>query len=311
MLQEAGEFVRVELLDSVVPSYYVQFILAADGALCAEAVSNANLDSSLALAGEQLAALEELGWRAPEKRGANWSTTITSPSSESLDEMVTLVQRTFREAYGVSDEKMLTVTTSWQDRNVKATETQKRREGRASKLESRIEQLSKRVLVVGKDGVGVEFDGVATITVRRGLFAKTTRAVDKNVSAVVESAGNLRTHPTLTRTIAGFAVTGTPIGAASWKKSGSLFLLIDGRDWAELVELNPKKARDAQKFAQQVNLAARTMGRPDNPLPPSAQSSPVSSDQVIEQLERLVNLRDAGALTQEEFDAEKRRVLDR
>jgi hypothetical protein len=186
---------------------------------------------------------------------------------------------------------------------------------RPSSLSEALEQARKRVVVSGKDAALATFDGADSITVRRG-FGKKTYTVNAHVSATVESGGNLRTHPTLTRTVAGFAVTGTPIGAASWKKRGSLFLLIDGEDWAELIELNPKRAGDAQKFAQQVNLAARLAQRAVG----TSESAPVASEEsgsstgdpsaVIDQLERLTKLREQGALTDEEFDAQKRRVLN-
>jgi hypothetical protein len=135
------------------------------------------------------------------------------------------------------------------------------------------------------------------------------------VSATVESGENLRTHPTLTRTAAGFAVTGTPIGAAWWKKTGSVFLLLEGPDWAELVELKTKQAYEAQKLAQQVNLAARLAaaasgaGGPSSSVDAEGAHTTPDPSALLDHLERLAKLRQQGALTDEEFEAQKRRLL--
>jgi Short C-terminal domain len=149
------------------------------------------------------------------------------------------------------------------------------------------------------------YDGAETIEICRGVRKGVTHRIDEHVEAVVEAGGNLRSHPTVTRTAVGALLTGTPIGAAFWKKEGSLFLLVSGRDWADMVELKPKEARDAQLFAQRVNLVAK-MAREASGAgdpPPAATDS-----DAIGQLERLAKLRDSGALTDEEFTAEKQRI---
>jgi hypothetical protein len=154
-----------------------------------------------------------------------------------------------------------------------------------------------------------DLDGNSIIVQRAGTEKEYT--VDERVSAVVESGGDLRTHPTLTRTVAGFAVTGLPVGAAWWKKTGSVFLLIDGADWAELLVVEAKLAGAAQRFAQQVNLAARTATKSTNSRASEttglAQADPSA---VIDQLERLTKLRDQGVLNDSEFEAQKQRILE-
>ncbi|HET7571776.1 MAG TPA: hypothetical protein VFJ77_03805 [Gaiellaceae bacterium] len=112
----------------------------------------------------------------------------------------------------------------------------------------------------GKD-VFVALDG-DRIEFRRTRGGSNTYEIDPRVSAEVESAGNLAHRPSLTRVAAGGVIAG-PIGAilggAAWKKQDAreLYLLVEGADWTELVELAPGKGGEARKFAQQVNLAAR------------------------------------------------------
>jgi Short C-terminal domain len=94
-------------------------------------------------------------------------------------------------------------------------------------------------------------------------------------------------------------------------------LLIDGQDWAELIELKPKKAADAQKFAQQVNLAARLAQRAagSSGISPYVSQGETATDDdpalAIDQLERLAKLRADGLLSDEEFEEQKQRVLKR
>jgi hypothetical protein len=62
-----------------------------------------------------------------------------------------------------------------------------------------------------------------------------------------------------------------------------------------------------------VNLAARKQADKVSESAPAASEgggSTADPSAVIEQLERLTKLRERGALTEEEFDAQKRRVLN-
>jgi|SRR5579871_2119970 len=68
---------------------------------------------------------------------------------------------------------------------------------------------------------------------------------------------------TATRTAAGAVVAGVPgalVGHAAKKKtnSSSAMLLLNGTDWSETVSVTAKSYGDAVRFAQKVNLAART-----------------------------------------------------
>jgi Short C-terminal domain len=187
--------------------------------------------------------------------------------------------------------------------------------GRMERWQQRIEELDKQMTLMGKDSVSVRFDGQALL-VRRGLLDKKTYPVDEHVTAAVETGEALSSRPTLTRTATGAVIAGplgALLGATAWKKTGSLFLVFEGRDWAELVELKPKKAASAQKLAQRVNLVARRAAPPQT-NEGGAERDDVrreSSADVLDQLERLAKLREGGVLTDEEFTAEKRRILDR
>lgn len=76
--------------------------------------------------------------------------------------------------------------------------------------------------------------------------------------------------------------------------------------WAYTRRLDPNFGAQARSFAQSINLAARRLS------PPPASPRPGSEEpDVIERLERLTKLRDAGALTPEEFEAQKQAVLGR
>jgi Short C-terminal domain len=175
------------------------------------------------------------------------------------------------------------------------------------------ELQAKRVVVKGK-GARVTLDPYGLITVRRGLGNSKSYAVDEHVEAVVETAGQLSARPTFGRTATGMVIAGplgALLGATAWK-SGTLFLALQGSDWAELVEVDQRQAKDALRLAQEVNLLARQL-EVDHPsdtdeadAPPPVIDAPPP---VIDQLERLANLRDRGALTDEEFEEQKRRLL--
>lgn len=74
------------------------------------------------------------------------------------------------------------------------------------------------------------------------------------VTATVESVGDLQSRITGTRLL----MTG-PFALAFRKKKDNreLFLTIDGPDFQWLVDVDPKKQKDAREFAAKVNTAAR------------------------------------------------------
>ena len=96
-----------------------------------------------------------------------------------------------------------------------------------------------------------------------------TRPLTAAVTATVDTAGNFaqKHRSTVTRMGLGTVAAG-PIGllvGAAAKKSKDhdtreLYLLIDGGDWAEVVQANPDAGMQVRNFAQQVNVAARNLG---------------------------------------------------
>ena len=93
-----------------------------------------------------------------------------------------------------------------------------------------------------------------------------------DVQARVDTAGNLaayaKSRSTLTRMGAGGLVLG-PVGmliGATAKKSKDvkvdkreLYLLVEAEAWAETVELEPDKGKQARELAQAINIAARNV----------------------------------------------------
>jgi hypothetical protein len=107
----------------------------------------------------------------------------------------------------------------------------------------------------------VSLDG-RELTIRAPGSGARRHTIDAHVTAQVETAGNLVRRPTLMRAAAGAVVAG-PLGAvlggAAWKKEDAreLYLAIEGKDWAELVQLDPRRGSEARALAQRINLAAR------------------------------------------------------
>jgi gas vesicle protein len=94
-----------------------------------------------------------------------------------------------------------------------------------------------------------------------GLFAMTPE-----VTATVQSGGELlvSSRASLTR-IAGGALLGGPVGAIAGgllrkdtsKDLRELYLLVEGKEFATLVDCNPDEAAKVRQFATAINLAAK------------------------------------------------------
>ncbi len=70
---------------------------------------------------------------------------------------------------------------------------------------------------------------------------------------------------------------------------------------------NRVSRRQAGRWAQQDQLAAQQPPPQQPAAPPPA--APAGGGDLIAQLKELAELKDQGILTQEEFDAQKRRIL--
>ena len=66
--------------------------------------------------------------------------------------------------------------------------------------------------------------------------------------------------------------------------------------------------RQQQRWAAQDAAAAKTAAPAQSPAPTPAQA-PASAPSMLDQLAQLCQLRDAGVLTDAEFEAQKQRIL--
>lgn len=134
------------------------------------------------------------------------------------------------------------------------------------------------------------------------IFGRVRRPL-KGARAAVDTAGALEKRVTATRLI----LTGPlAFGLRKKKDSRELYLYVEGDGFAFSAELDPKHGAAARKFAARINALgqqATVDAEPENPA-----TAPVDR---LDRLHELVTLRDAGALTPEEFEAEKARIMSR
>jgi hypothetical protein len=112
-------------------------------------------------------------------------------------------------------------------------------------------------------------------------------------TANVQAAGDIDKRVTATRLL----LTGPlAFGLRKKKDKRELCMLVEGEGFGFVVELNPKRLKAAQQFAVKLSAEGRSL------------VSTTSTDRVS-QLQQLDQLRQSGALTLDEFEAEKRRLL--
>lgn len=115
--------------------------------------------------------------------------------------------------------------------------------------------------------------------------------------ATVETGEQLNERVALTR----IALVGIFALGMKKRSGGERYIVIEGEDFAWALEVTSDQANDAIQFATLVNSAAKDCRK---------QSEPKQSDnQLLEQLERLVSLKESGMLDDVEFKAAKARVL--
>lgn len=92
-----------------------------------------------------------------------------------------------------------------------------------------------------------------------------------------------------------------------------LYLTIEGEGWSITQQCEPRRGEKVRGFAHAVNSAAKALSNAKSgealAVSPDRQSSPMSD--AAEAIRKLADLRDAGALTQAEFEAKKRELLER
>jgi hypothetical protein len=113
---------------------------------------------------------------------------------------------------------------------------------------------------------GVARFGTLTLQGRKLEVRGVTRDVTKGTHAEVVGSVQEGRRSTATRTLAGGVAAG-PVGAlvghAAKKKtrSSSAVLTIDGDDWTDSIPVGPTSYAEAVRFAQAINLAARSSKR--------------------------------------------------
>jgi hypothetical protein len=100
----------------------------------------------------------------------------------------------------------------------------------------------------------------------------------------------------------GGGAAGAPIGSAG----GPMVVNVSGRDLSQLSEEQKAKLR-MFGIDPDVLAASQAAGGAVPPPPPTAEAQ---VDERLERLERLAKLKEQGVLTEEEFEEQKRRILE-
>ncbi len=136
-----------------------------------------------------------------------------------------------------------------------------------------------------------------------------------SVRASVEAAGSIsvtRGRNLAAKAVGGAIVPGGVFLFGNAKDTAhdnrELFLIVEGPDWAHTHAVDPTDGVAARRFMQAINLAAQNLEPPPVDAPADNPPTPTGED-TIERLERLTKLRDSGTLTPEEFETQKRAVL--
>jgi hypothetical protein len=122
------------------------------------------------------------------------------------------------------------------------------------------------------------------------------------VTAQLEEAGDVAARATLTRSL-------VP-GMHGWQKKIDTrvsHVVVTGPDFEWWVHYDPKAAFIGS-LPQQLVAAINNASRAATPLQP-AQQAPAAAPDPLDQLRKLAELRDAGIVTQQEFGAQKARIL--
>lgn len=144
------------------------------------------------------------------------------------------------------------------------------------------------------------------------VIGEVVHLMDGDVHASVETAGQFSSssRPTLTRMALGSVLPGSAllVGLATPKTTTydtrSMYFVVEHPDWAHVVQLDPAVIDEGvmRQVAGAVNRAARALA----PRTPTTTAAPPDR---LDRLAKLGELRDAGILTPDEFQAEKARIL--
>lgn len=142
-------------------------------------------------------------------------------------------------------------------------------------------------------------------------------AMHPSTRATVETSGSLSVtqRPTLTRMAAGSILPGSALipGFALQKKSvhdsRKLYFVLEHPTGSALIEVMPQFETSARQLALEINQAAKSAAGRDRSRREDAGATRGSEH--LASLEQLSSLRDAGVLTEHEFEEAKRKILDR
>ncbi|HEY4277400.1 MAG TPA: SHOCT domain-containing protein [Conexibacter sp.] len=163
-------------------------------------------------------------------------------------------------------------------------------------LEAKVQRAEHAAGRGGESFAGVTIDGdrISAPGQTGGLIAR--------ARATVDTAGQLSRRITATRLV----LTG-PL-ALAWRKKRDereLYLLVEGVGWAISVPVDPKKGQEARAFAARINSLASSQ-----PAAP-AQAAVADGPDPFEQIARLAELHERGAISDEDFERKRQDLLDR
>lgn len=120
-----------------------------------------------------------------------------------------------------------------------------------------------------------------------------------DVTARLESGSELQARVTMTRLVA----LGVFAFAAKKKKGGEKYLTIEGPDfvWTAEVKRDKKDIDKAMKFINQINTNSKIYSK--------SMQITSSTTSIADELKKFKELLDSGAITQEEFEIQKSKLL--
>ncbi len=162
--------------------------------------------------------------------------------------------------------------------------------------------VKKSGVITAKPKTAVAFGIVAKNDYIKKGFTKKPIA---GVVARIESGSDLQSRVTVTRLLA----IGVFAFAAKKKKGGEKYLTIEGPDfvWTEEIKRGKSELNKAMKFVSQVNTNSKIANLKNDVVEEVETFQPVD---VTSELVKLKSLLDSGAISQNEFDSLKSKLLN-
>jgi hypothetical protein len=203
------------------------------------------------------------------------------------------------------EEKVLAAAWKW------ASESDGVFGGLQAQLSAKVERAMQTRRIRRSELLG--FAGDTYIWKDRIVASDGVRLMDEHVQASMETAGQIRTskRPTLTRMAIGSVLPGTALipGLAMQKTTShddrELYFVLEHPEWAKAIRIDPKYTDGIRQLVLTVNQAANEIGFRNRP---AAEASPAAPDP-LDRLKKLGELRDAGVLSETEFDEQKANLL--